>query len=201
MGDENKIDYIYQLIENIETQFAELKNLLGELGPMDELGAVREKAGQLEGVRKSGKETIIEGVFDGQNMVGPDGKSYTVPANYASKSKLVEGDIMKLTIQPDGSFVYKQIGPVQRKRISGRLVRNDAGSYRAITPDGKSFRLLTASVTYYKGEPGDTVVLLVPEDMGSKWAAVENILQGFQEPDLEEYWEDDDGDDIMDSDD
>ena len=57
---------------------------------------------------------IIEGQFDGQNMIGPDGKVYPVPANYASKSKLVEGDTLKLTIAQDGSFIYKQIGPVER---------------------------------------------------------------------------------------
>ena len=37
---------------------------------------------------------ILEGVFDGQNMVGSDGRQYIVPPNYASKSKLVEGDIL-----------------------------------------------------------------------------------------------------------
>ena len=47
----------------------------------------------------------MEGVFDGQNMMGPDGKKYPVPANYASKSKLVEGDVLKLTISDDGSFI------------------------------------------------------------------------------------------------
>ncbi|MBU1146566.1 hypothetical protein KKD80_03410, partial [Patescibacteria group bacterium] len=40
-------------------------------------------------------ERIMEGVFNGQNMIGADGKEYLVPANYASKSKLVEGDILK----------------------------------------------------------------------------------------------------------
>ena len=54
---------------------------------------------------------IIEGVYDGQNMVGSDAKTYPVPANYASKSKLVQGDILKLTIADDGAFLYKQIGP------------------------------------------------------------------------------------------
>jgi hypothetical protein len=67
----------------------------------------------------SGK--IIEGVFDGQVMIGPDGKSYPVPANYASKSKLVEGDILKLTIADDGGFIYKQIGPIPRRQIIGTL--------------------------------------------------------------------------------
>ena len=42
-------------------------------------------------------------------MIGPKDKIFPVPANYASKSKLVEGDRLKLTILPNGSFVYKQI--------------------------------------------------------------------------------------------
>src|SRR5581483_5130165 len=66
-------------------------------------------------------ERIIEGVFDGKNMQGNDGVEYPVPPNYASKSKLVEGDIMKLTIGTDGSFVYKQIRPVERRRVVGTL--------------------------------------------------------------------------------
>ena len=64
---------------------------------------------------------VIEGVFDGQNMVGSDGKTYPVPANYASKSKLVQGDILKLTIAEDGAFLYKQIGPIPRKQVVGLL--------------------------------------------------------------------------------
>ncbi|MBP6929845.1 MAG: hypothetical protein KBB77_02820, partial [Candidatus Moranbacteria bacterium] len=59
---------------------------------------------QLEGKKKSGRPrkveldetggTVIEGTFDGQIMLGTDGKQYPVPANYASKSKLVEGDML-----------------------------------------------------------------------------------------------------------
>ena len=40
---------------------------------------------------KAADGRVVEGVFDGQNMVGSDGKIYSVPPNYASKSKLVEG--------------------------------------------------------------------------------------------------------------
>jgi len=36
---------------------------------------------------------------------------------------------------------------------------------------------VTASVTYYKGEAGDEVVILVPKNGESKWAAVENIVR------------------------
>jgi hypothetical protein len=120
---------------------------------------------------------VVEGVFDGQHMVGPDGKNYTIPANYASKSKLVEGDILKLTIGHDGSFIYKQIGPVERKHQQGTLVFDEtSGGWKVVVPGGRSWRLLTASVTYYKGQPGDTVIALTPEHMTSSWAAVETVL-------------------------
>ncbi len=86
---------------------------------------------------------VIEGVFDGQVMIGPDGKSYPVPANYASKSKLVEGDIMKLTIAEDGGFVYKQIGPTPRRQIIGTLVQHDGAYY--VEANGREYRILHLS--------------------------------------------------------
>ena len=68
------------------------------------------KASEVGTEHESDEGLVIEGVFDGQHMIGPDGKKYSVPANYASKSKLVEGDILKLTIDRQGNFIYKQIG-------------------------------------------------------------------------------------------
>ena len=120
---------------------------------------------------------IVEGVFDGQNMIGSDGKLYMVPPNYASKSKLVEGDIMKLTIQPNGSFLYKQIGPIERSRVMGVLTRDEITNDWKVVADGKKYAVLTASVTYFKGNNGDDVVVLIPKAAPSKWAAVENIIR------------------------
>jgi hypothetical protein len=37
--------------------------------------------------------------------------------------------------------------------------------------------VLLASITYFKGEPGDEVVVLVPKEKETKWAAVENIIK------------------------
>lgn len=122
---------------------------------------------------------VIEGLFDGQHMVGPDGKQYNVPANYASKSKLVEGDQMKLTIAQDGTFIYKQIGPVPRKHLTGKLQRDVAG-FVMLGENGKTYKLLLASVTYFKGKMGDTVVTFVPEHEQSAWAAVEHIIPAEQ---------------------
>ena len=120
-------------------------------------------------------EKIIEGVFDGEKMIGSDGKEYTIPPNYASKSKLVEGDIMKLTITANGSYVYKQIKAIERDRIIAELVSEDETGHWIGLYNGKTYKLLTASITFYKGKPGDNVTLLVPEGGQSTWAAVETI--------------------------
>lgn len=140
---------------------------------------------QLEGKKKSGRPrkidtnsegTVIEGPFDGQVMIGTDGKQYPVPANYASKSKLVEGDMLKLTITNDGMFLYKQIGPVERRNALGIMTQDENGNYYVIT-NGKPYRVLLASVTYFKALPGDEVAVVLPRDIESNWAAIENVIE------------------------
>lgn len=122
-----------------------------------------------------GGERVLEGVFDGKNMQGNDGQEYPVPPNYASKSKLVEGDVLKLTIGTDGSFTYKQIGPVERQRLVGRLVVDDHGNFGVQTP-AKVYHILLASVTFYRAEEGDEVTILVPTHGEAEWGAVENVI-------------------------
>ncbi|HCW32801.1 MAG: 50S ribosomal protein L7/L12 [Candidatus Peregrinibacteria bacterium GW2011_GWE2_39_6] len=121
-----------------------------------------------------GEQNIIEGVFDGQNMMGPDQKIYPVPANYASKSKLIPGDILKLTIKPDGAFLYKQIGPIERKHVTGQLIYDD-GQYKVVT-DEKGYNVLLASITYFKANVGDTIALIVPAQADSDWGAIEHVI-------------------------
>lgn len=122
-------------------------------------------------------EQIIEGVFNGQKMIDGDGNTYDVPANYASKSKLVEGDMMKLTIGKQGNYTYKQIGPIDRQRVRGVLyLSEDDSQWSIITAAGKSYKILTASVTFYKGKAKDEVIAFIPQNGHSEWAAVEHII-------------------------
>jgi len=121
-------------------------------------------------------EKIIEGVFDGQNMLGPDEKMYPVPANYASKSKLVEGDVLKLTISEDGTFVFKQIGPIERNKMIGQVRQVNKDEY-IIESEDKTFKILLASATYFKLEDGDTVTIVVPKGKESSWATIENVIK------------------------
>ena len=163
---EKQVKRLKMLIQDAETNLAAAKELL--ISIMGEDGQVVMPTNSREDV--SGK--VIEGVFDGQTMVGPDGKNYPVPANYASKSKLVEGDILKLTIADDGGFIYKQIGPVARKQVIGTLTQHDGAYY--VEAQGKEYRILLASVTYFRINVGDQVTIIVPEDNpDATWVAVE----------------------------
>ncbi len=169
------IALIKEMIDAAESNLKSARNLLIELAG-GSIKSVKDYSSFAASMSEESTEegTIIEGVFNGEQMVGPSEKLYPVPANYASKSKLVEGDILKLTIKPDGKFLYKQIGPVPRKHIIGQLI-NDDGQYKVIL-DGKSYKVLLASVTYFKAAVGDQITLIVPESSDSEWGAIENVL-------------------------
>jgi hypothetical protein len=164
---DKQIKRLRALIQEAETNLAAANELLISLVGDDE------KVAPVANQENLGK--VVEGVFDGQNMVGSDGKTYPVPANYASKSKLVQGDILKLTVADDGAFLYKQIGPIPRKQVVGAL-KLENGHY-FVDVNGKDYRVLLASVTYFKAKPGDQVSVNLPEeDSNAEWAALEAAL-------------------------
>lgn len=167
---EKQIKRLTSLINEAETNLAAAKELLISI-----VGDDGQVVSSNHDPREEISGKVIEGVFDGQVMIGPDGKSYPVPANYASKSKLVEGDILKLTIADDGGFIYKQIGPIPRKQIIGTLTQHDGAYY--VEANGREYRILLASVTYFRINLGDQVTIIVPEDNeDATWAAVEATL-------------------------
>lgn len=165
-----QIKRLRSLIQEAETNLSAARELLVSiLGDGDTITAPRDV------VVSSPEGKIIEGVFDGQIMIDQDGKNYPVPANYASKSKLVEGDIMKLTITPEGRFLYKQIGPVERKTIIGTLIHHDDKYF--VEVNGREYEILYASVTYFHLKEGSQVSIVVPANNDqATWAAVEAAL-------------------------
>lgn len=171
-------DPLVQIQELIDTAMSTLKTahaLLRDVTGVSDSGRERHmtRASTMSpGATVTGR--VVEGVFDGQNMVDANGQTYPVPANYASKSKLVEGDGMKLTITDEGKFVYKQIAPVQRRSVLGLLIQED-GQYKVLA-EGKPYRVLLASVTFYRAEVGDQVTILLPQDMEAKWGAIEAVI-------------------------
>ena len=167
---EKQIKRLRSLIQEAETNLAAAKELLiSMLGDGETITTPREV------VISNNEGKIIEGVFDGQIMIDQDGKNYPVPANYASKSKLVEGDIMKLTITKEGKFLYKQIGPVERKTVIGTLIRHDDKYF--VEVNGREYEILYASVTYFRLKEGSQVSVVIPANNDdANWAAVEASL-------------------------
>jgi hypothetical protein len=155
---------IKQLLDNAESQIREAKGLI--FGPI---------VGKTQFDSNEGEKEVTEGVFDGEKMLDINSKTHLVPANYASKSKLVVGDAMKLTILADGTFIYKQTGPVPRRKLVGVVKDCADGKFEVDTLEGK-YRVLPASISYFKATAGDKVSISIPESGVSEWAAIENVL-------------------------
>ena len=175
MSQASKLALIKEMLDSAESSLRSAKQMVNELVGSNGKNLFAKKAETIEEVADSDEGAkIIEGVFDGEKMVDSKEKTYPVPANYASKSKLIPGDVLKLTVKEDGSFVYKQIGPIERKKVVGILTYEDS-QYKVIA-SGKAYKVLLASVTYHKAEIGDQITLIVPETGESEWGAIEAVL-------------------------
>ncbi len=179
---DTKMALVRRVIDHMREQLDSLERLLLQEEAADALQELAEVMSQQQSLApqpfsSSSNSRVIEGVFDGIHMVGEDGKQYLVPPNYASKSKLVEGDLLRLVVTDNGRFIFKQRGPIERQRLMGVLTYNDQTDEWSVVADGRKFRVLTASVTYFKAQPNDETVILVPSGNPSSWAAVENVVR------------------------
>ncbi|MEA2097883.1 MAG: hypothetical protein U9P70_02310 [Patescibacteria group bacterium] len=169
---QNKIVLLRQMIENAERSIVAAKQILSQIDDSPKKKAIDSEASQ-----------IIEGAFDGEKMICLDGKEYPIPVNYASKSKLIEGDLLKLTITEDGSFVYKQISPADRRKIIGTIMKDSEGKF-FVSSEGRRYNVLLASLTYFKAGEGDEVTIIVPKEKISKWAAIEAVIENSKENEI-----------------
>jgi len=122
----------------------------------------------------SDNSKIIEWVFTWEEMLGSDWNKYPVPANYSSKSKLVQWDKLKLTIEGSGKMMYKQIAPIERAYITGLVVK-EKEKYQVVS-EWKSYDLLTAAVTHFKASIWDSVTVIIPNWKQATFAAIEAVL-------------------------
>lgn len=171
----SKVALVKEMIDSAEKSILSAKRLLYEITGADtDRSFYSEMAVELKGPHVDGEAKIIEGVFNGEKMVGSDKNEYPIPANYCSKSKLVPGDVLKLTIEADGTFRYKQIAPVERRTVMGVLTK-EGGKYKVLAA-GKLYSVLLASVTYFKGKVGDQVSLIIPSEEDAQWGAIDVVL-------------------------
>jgi len=176
---DNNIKKAFEAIETAEIALNLAKQLLGEAGDITIKRSSKTYSEKASSLSSSGEGRVIEGVFDGQNMIDSKGAVHPVPANYASKSKLIPGDVLKLTVTDEGKFLYKQIGPVERRTVIGPLVHAN-GQYQ-ILADGKAYNVLLASVTYFRASVGDEVTLIIPMGEDAQWGAIEAVLPKFDD--------------------
>lgn len=117
---------------------------------------------------------IIEWVFTWEEMLDSENNKYPVPVNYASKSKLVQWDKMKLIIDGTGRMTYKQIALIDRE-TKVWLLTKEHGKYQVIS-DWETYDVLTAAVTHFKWEVWDNVTIILPAWKQASFAAIEAII-------------------------
>lgn len=119
---------------------------------------------------------VIEWVFDWYFMIWSDWKKYPVPLNYASKTKLISWDILKLRILQDWKLMYKLIWEAPRKFIKATLSKSDDNKFIGITEEWKAYSLNQAAVTFFKWKPWDELSIVINSDWNWDYAAIEALI-------------------------
>ena len=184
---QDQLATLEELLGKIETEIKRAKLMLGQLqGKTDkELDASEdnrtkqydETAQNLMSYDEWSDVKVVEWVYDGYFMIGADKKKYPVPMNYSSKSKLIPGDVLKLRVMSDGKLIYKLIGQAERKFIKATLSKADeTGKFTALSDEGEVYFLNQAAVTYFKGNTGDELSIIVNADGIGNFAAIEALI-------------------------
>jgi len=63
-----------------------------------------------------------------------------------------------------------------RRTIHGELVQDPDSLQWGVLVNGKVYKVLKASITFYHAKSGDEIFILVPDDAQSAWGAVENVI-------------------------
>ncbi|MEM1312623.1 MAG: hypothetical protein AAGF07_04125 [Patescibacteria group bacterium] len=180
-----KIESALNLIEIAENNLKTAKTLLLQLSGDR---AVRAPSADTQrmypGTRSSEESTaleVVEGYFEGESMIGDNGKTYLVPQNYASKTQLVVGDRMKWILTPERE-VFKLIQPVNRERVTGTFAIEGDNFVVLVDKFSNPIKILKASATYaikqLSLKPGDEVAVYIPKDTENpSWGAFINIVK------------------------
>jgi hypothetical protein len=186
-----KIQNIYSLIEIAENNLNNAKILINQIieekkinSPSSTFNLNDPELQKRSHYEDSSALETMEGYFDGESMLGDNGKFYTVPQNYASKTQLVIGDRLKWTLTTDKEL-FKLIAPAERERLVGHFSM-DADNYVVVTDKQKEpIKILKASATFAMKnlglEFGDEVVLIVPKNVTPTWGAFSSVVKALSE--------------------
>ncbi len=172
MQNESSIRNLKDLINSAQNSINSAKKILAWLLPED-IDSVDIDTHWLN-MYTSGDEKIVEWVFTGESMLWPDGNTYPVPQNYASKSLLVQWSKLKAIIELSGKIRYKIIEEIPFEIQKGIITKN--GEKYQITTERKTYNVLVAAITFHKCEIGDTVTIRVPEWKEATYAVIETVI-------------------------
>lgn len=117
----------------------------------------------------------VEGKYDGKYIIASDGSKHEVPSNYAAKSRLVYGDILKI-IEEDGKKVFKQIEKVARKNLEGVVTKKE-GKWHVLTEAG-SHLLLDRAIEFNQVKLKDLIDVVLPEsNLSAPFAAFNKVVK------------------------
>lgn len=98
-----------------------------------------------------------------------------MPVNYASKSKIVFGDTLKM-VEDQDKKLFKQIERVKRLNKVGILSKKE-GQMVVVTGDG-TYKILQVAVEFYGLTEGGQVQILIPEEnVHAPFAAIDKNLE------------------------
>ncbi len=173
MAQDKQIKALRDLIQSAENSIRSAKKILDSLlgdVPLDEIDIDNSKLNSYQ----SWDTKIVEWIFTGDSMLGPDGAVYPVPQNYSSKSLLVQWSRLKATIENNGGIKYKIIEEIPFETSIGIITKN--GDKYEITTDTKTYRVLMAAITFHKCSIGDTVSIRTPKWKDATYAVIESII-------------------------
>ncbi len=176
---EKVISSIWWLLLNIENDIRRVRVLLNRIKDGSYKTEINEEELQKISSNLLNYEVeqwqIIEWVYDGVYMIWSDNKKYPVPLNYASKSKLISWDILKLTILSNWKLMYKLIQPANRNYLKATLSKTD-NDFIAIWDDWKTYKLNAAAVTYFNLQIWDEISIIANAEWKWEYAAIETKL-------------------------
>lgn len=166
------VSEIRQSVENIKKELDNLVRLV-------ENGSTGTATGAANQVAQSSDEVIGTGQYDGFYVTTEDGQKHEVPPTYASKSRVVFGDTLKILKNGDRVY-FEHLNKVPRKELSGILTKKE-GSWHFLSHSGV-YKVLDVAVEYYKGKELDEAIALVPEDnLEAPFAALDKVDNNVSE--------------------
>lgn len=176
MENKKTIQAIVDFISSAEKSIKNAKKLLNEVIEENNINLETQINLDTKWLNSYNSENskIIEWVFTWTEMLGSDWNKYPVPVNYSSKSKLVQWDKLKLTIEWNWKMLYKQILPIEREYKTWLVVK-EKDKYQVVS-DWVTYDLLTAAVTHFKANIWDKVTIIIPEWKKATFAAIEALI-------------------------